>query len=186
MSIETIIDGVLDREGEAFTDDPNDAGGATRFGITQRTLSAYLGRPATVEEVKALTRETASVIYRKRYVIDPGFAAIAELSEVIGTELVDTGVNCGTGIAATFLQRMLNAFNQNGALYPDLKLDGDCGPTTRAAFRAYLAARHTEGETVLLVALNCLQGERYVELAEKSASQEKYVYGWLRARVTVR
>lgn len=186
MSIETIIDGLLEREGEAFTDDPNDRGHATKWGITQRTLSAFLGRPATVEEVKALPREGASVIYRKCYVIDPGFAGVAELSEVIATELVDTGVNCGQSVAATFLQRILNAFNQNGALYPNLKLDGDCGPTTRAALRAYLAARRTEGEMVLLVSLNGLQLERYIEIAEKDESQEKFVYGQVRARVVVR
>jgi hypothetical protein len=36
---------------------------------------------------------------------------------------------------------------------------------------------------VLLTAMNCLQGDRYIQIAEARPSQERFVYGWLRARV---
>lgn len=58
-------------------------------------------------------------------------------------------------------------------------------PRTLAALRAYLAKRGTEGETVLLKALNCLQGERYIDIAERRPKDEEFVYGWLRARVAL-
>jgi len=38
---------------------------------------------------------------------------------------------------------------------------------------------------VLLRALNCLQGERYIALAEGRPKDEAFIYGWLRTRVTL-
>jgi len=37
----------------------------------------------------------------------------------------------------------------------------------------------------LLKGLNALQGERYIELAEKRQANESFVYGWLRTRVGI-
>ena len=56
---------------------------------------------------------------------------------------------------------------------------------TLAALRTFLAHRGLEGETVLLKALNCLQGARYIELAEARPQNKSFVYGWLRERVAV-
>jgi len=44
-----------------------DAGGPTKYGVTQRTLSADLGRPASIEDVRSLTLARAEAIYRKSY-----------------------------------------------------------------------------------------------------------------------
>ena len=67
--------------------------------------------------------------------------------------------------------------------YPDLVVDGVVGPATIAALRAYLAKRGAEGERVLLVALNCTQGARYLEITETRQQNEDFLYGWLRERV---
>ena len=40
-----------------------------------------------------------------------------------------------------------------------------------------------EGEQVLVKALNCLQGERYIKLAEKRQKNESFVFGWLGTRI---
>jgi len=183
MSIDAIIDGVLDREGGEYTNDPSDSGGPTKWGITQAMLSKHLGRQASVLEVGALTREQARVIYLEMFVIAPGFDKIARMSMAIADELVDTGVNCGPAIAATMLQRCLNAFNLNGKKYRDIGVDGACGGRTLNALAAFLAWRGDEGEKVLLRGLNCLQGERYIADAEGRPKDELYVYGWLRSRV---
>lgn len=182
-AIDNIIDNVLAAEGEAFTNDPADSGGPTKWGVTQATLGSYLNRPATVADVQGLTRDVAAAVYRNRYVQAPGFGAVLELSEAVGAELVDTGVNCGPAVAAMFLQRCLNALNLNGTKYADIGVDGDCGPGTLSALRAFLAWRGHDGERVLLVALNCLQGERYIDLAERRPKDEAFVYGWLKQRV---
>jgi hypothetical protein len=51
--------------------------------------------------------------------------------------------------------------------------------------KAYLARRGPGGEVVLLKALNVLQGERYIEIAEKRPAAEDFVYGWLANRVAL-
>jgi lysozyme family protein len=180
-----IIDAILAREGGTFTDDANDSGGATRWGITQKTLSGYLGRPASVVEVAALTRAEAAAIYTAKYWKDPGFEQIAEISAALADELCDTGVNMGTAVSSVFLQRALNALNQGGTLYADIQPDGDCGPATLAALTKFLALRGPAGVQVLLKALNCLQGERYIWLAEKRQQNESFLFGWLQQRVSI-
>jgi lysozyme family protein len=184
-TINSIIEGVLDVEGEKFTNDPNDSGGPTKWGVTLAALSEYLGRPAIIAELQALTREQAHALYQRKYVEKPGYGQLVGISLPIAAELIDTGVNCGPAIATIFLQRCLNALNLNGTKYPDIPVDGECGPGSRAALSAYLSWRGSQGESVLLKALNCMQGERYIELAEKRAADEGFVYGWLKQRIAI-
>jgi lysozyme family protein len=180
MSIDSLIDGVIGREG-SFTNNPNDPGGATCWGITERVARAngYAG------PMNALPRDTAKEIYFGQYVRKPGFSAIMPLSERIAEEVVDTGVNMGPAVSAMMLQRALNALNGQAKYYPDIAVDGDVGPGTITALKAYLARRGPGGEVVLLKALNVLQGERYIEIAEKRQAAEDFVYGWLANRVAL-
>ncbi|EHR0972818.1 hypothetical protein KS967_004824, partial [Escherichia coli] len=110
---------------------------------------------------------------------------VAALSPDIAAELCDTGVNMGPTVASKMLQRWLNVFNLRGKLYPDMDADGRIGPRTLNALRAYLKNRGRDGELVLLTALNCTQGDRYLELAEKREANESFVYGWMKERVGV-
>src|SRR6185369_16555833 len=119
--------------------------------------NGYAGAMAT------MTRDQAKAIYRAKYWAKVGLYLIAPLSEKIAEELLDTGVNMGTGTAGIFLQRALNALNGQGKDYPDILVDGGIGPGTAAALKALLAKRGTTGEAVILKALNCLQGARYIE-----------------------
>lgn len=50
-----------------YVDHRKDPGGATNLGITIKTLSGWLGRPATKGDVKALTVDKVAPIYRKNY-----------------------------------------------------------------------------------------------------------------------
>lgn len=183
--VNKVIDEVLAKEGAAYTNRASDAGGPTKYGITQRTLSGFLGRPATPGDVQDLTEARAREIYWQLYVRDPGFVWLLELDAGIGAEVIDTGVNCGTQRAAEFLQRCLNVFNRQGRDYADIKVDGAVGPATVAALRAFLAKRGSDGAVQMLKALNCLQGAFYIGLAERRAFDEDNLYGWLRTRVVV-
>jgi hypothetical protein len=49
--------------------------------------------------------------------------------------------------------------------------------------RAYQALRGSSGGFVLLQALQALQGERYIELAENRPANEAFLYGWLANRI---
>ena len=52
--------------------------------------------------------------------------------------------------------------------YPDLTPDGRIGPATLAALDTFLTTRgRNNGNAVLLRALEALQGERYLRLAER-------------------
>lgn len=50
-----------------YADHPSDPGGATNFGITRATLAAWLDRPVSKEEVRALSRADVTAIYRALY-----------------------------------------------------------------------------------------------------------------------
>jgi lysozyme family protein len=61
--------------------------------------------------------------------------------------------------------------------------DGQAGPRTLAALDAFLETRgKQDGEAVLLRALEALQGERYLRLAERRPANEAFLYGWLANR----
>jgi lysozyme family protein len=50
-----------------WSDHAADPGGKTNWGITQATLGAYLRRPASAAEIRALTKEQAKAIYKKLF-----------------------------------------------------------------------------------------------------------------------
>lgn len=178
MSVDSLIDGVIGREG-AFVDNPNDPGGATRWGITERVAR----RRGYTGPMSALPRETAKQIYFDEYVVGPGFAAILPISNVIAEEVVDTGVNMGPAISSIFLQKALNTFNNQGRDYPDLKVDGDIGPATINALKALVAKRGQDGAIVMLRALNALQGEHYISIGANRPASEAFEFGWFMRRV---
>jgi lysozyme family protein len=176
--IEALIDELIEREG-GFVHHPADRGGPTRYGITEAVARAhgYGGAMAL------LPRDEAMAIYRRLFWLRPKFDDIAERSQALAAELFDTGANMGPAVASTFLQRMLTALNRNGQDYPDLVPDGRIGARTLAALDAFLATRGTSGEVVLLRAIEALQGERYLRLAERRPANEAFLYGWLANRI---
>jgi lysozyme family protein len=175
VTIDDIIEQVVLPNEGGYVNDSRDAGGATNFGITEAVArqNGYTG------PMRDMPRSFAVEVYRRRYADAPGFTAIGAISMPVARELIDTGVNMGPKVAATFLQRALNGLNRNGQDYADITVDGDAGPATRAALSAYLAKRGPEGEKRLLALLNAEQGERYLSLAEGRAANEAFLYGWL-------
>lgn len=179
FSVDALIDALIEREG-GFSNHPADKGGPTCFGISEAVARAhgYMGA------MPNLPREEAATIYRRLYWLRPRFDQVAARSSRIAAELFDTGVNMGPAVAVTFLQRALTALNRGGEDYPDLTPDGRIGPMTLFALDAFLASRgKISGETVLLRALEALQGERYLRLAERRPANEAFLYGWLANRI---
>lgn len=163
MDVDALVEALIAREG-GYVANADDRGGPTCFGITEAVARAngYSG------PMRQLPREEAAAIYRRLYWLRPRFDEVAKRSPRIAAELFDTGANMGPAVAITFLQRALTALNRNGKDYPDLVPDGRIGPQTLGALDAFLALRgKTAGETVLLRALEALQGERYLRLAER-------------------
>jgi lysozyme family protein len=179
VNVDDLIDALIDREG-GYVDNPADKGGPTCFGITEAVARAH----GYAGSMRSMPREEAVAIYRRLYWQRPRLDEIATRSERIAAELFDTGVNMGPAVAITFLQRALTALNRNAKDYPDLTPDGRVGPATLAALDTFLRVRGKgSGETVLLRALEALQGERYLRLAERRPANEAFLYGWLANRI---
>lgn len=172
-----IIDNILAAEG-GYVNDASDSGGETNFGITAAVARQF----GYAGGMRHLTRATAFGIYSQLYWDKVKADDLLALSHAVCEEVVDTGVNMGTGRAGKFLQRSLNVLNNRASLYHDLTVDGAIGPATIIALRAYLDSR---SEQALVKALNCLQGAYYITLAERREKDERFVYGWLKNRVTL-
>ena len=173
-----VIVPIIDREG-GYVDRPTDRGGPTNWGITEATARRHGYRG----HMRDLPREVALHIYAVEYWEGPNFDGVAQISVPIAAELTDTGINMGVFVAAGFLQRALNIFNNRGRLYADLRADGRIGPKTLTALETYLKRRGEDAKAVMVTALNSFQGERYAAIAENDVSQEDFAYGWFRARV---
>ncbi len=178
VDIAASIDALIAREG-GYVHHPADKGGPTNWGITEHVARAN-GWTGAMRE---LPRADAVRIYRRLYWEEPGFDAAADISATLAIELFDTGVNMGSAVATGFLQRALNALNRTGRDYPDLTIDRRIGPATLAALRAFLAARGKAGETVLLKAIEALQGAHYIAITESRPANEAFLFGWIANRI---
>lgn len=177
---EVIEKDLLPKEGK-YSNNPHDSGGETMWGITLATArrNGYTG------PMRLMPKQVAVEIYKKEFWVKPDFDKIAALSKRVAMEVFDTGVNCGPKRASEFLQRALNSLNRQGKDYADITVDGDVGPATLRALQAFLRLRKLEGEVVLLKILNVLQGAFYIELAERRAKDEEFIFGWFRTRIEI-
>jgi lysozyme family protein len=176
--IDQLIDEVIGREG-GYSNHPADRGGATRWGVTEAVARAHGYRG----DMRSFPREDAIEIYRRLYWIKPGFDQVATRAPKVAAELFDTGVNMGPGTATGFLKRTLNALNRGEVDYDDIGSAPIIDSATLAALDAFMAKRGRAGEAILLKALEALQGERYLRLAETRPANEAFLYGWLANRI---
>jgi lysozyme family protein len=185
--IVAIIDDILKKEGAAYTNNPLDRGGPTKYGITLKTMQGI--RPgATATDVQNLTEDAARRIYYDLYVVKPGFVHVAAQMPQLGAKMVDAGVNVGPGRASRWLQTALNSFNRSYLStpdYPEVTVDGAIGPATINALHTFAALRgFARAERVLVRAVNAQQGVHYLNLGAQNPSQESFMLGWFDARIS--
>ncbi len=162
-----MIDDVLRREG-GFVRHPHDRGGPTNFGVTQRTLSAVRGRPATPADVAALTRCEAHRIYRAHFYDAP---KLERLPASVRSICFDAAVHHGPAQAIRFVQHVCNA-----AGFGPLDVDGVLGAKTAASAASADAAMGGLFPQALI-------DERRIfirRLVNADPSQEVFLDGWLR------
>ncbi len=164
-NFEWAMNQILSVEG-GFSNDPLDRGGITNFGITQSLMSSYLGRTATIEDMKALTPEKAAEIYCRFFwdpmlldqVKDPRIAYI----------LFDQAVNRGVRVAVKNMQETLN----KNLKTPDILEDGMMGPRT-------ITILNDQDPTELgLWYIERCQAA-YARVVEYNQSQSRFLRGWL-------
>ncbi|MDO5657397.1 MAG: holin-associated N-acetylmuramidase [Paracoccus sp. (in: a-proteobacteria)] len=138
MNVDQIAAEIVAREG-GFVNDPDDPGGATKYGVTigtMRRLGLDLNRDGRIDvaDVRALTRAQAVDIYKEHYYRRP---RIDRMPEPLQASMFDMYVNAGAN-AVKILQRMISAMG-----FPCAD-DGVIGPQTIAAAgaAARAAPRH--------------------------------------------
>jgi lysozyme family protein len=164
QTVQEIAKDIVAREG-GFVDDPDDPGGATKFGVTIHTMQR-LGIDLTGDErvdradVKALGREQAVEIFTEHYFIRPG---VNQLPEVLQPSVFDMMVNAGSN-AVKVLQRLLTDMG-----FP-CSPDGAIGPQTiTAAQRAYEAAPGHLADAYAIARRNY-----YYRIADARPASRKY------------
>lgn len=172
------FDQLLGIEG-GYSDRASDRGGKTQWGITE----AVARRNGYTGPMDALPVTMAKDIYRHEYWDALALDDVAALSVRVADDLFDCAVNCGQGRAALWFQRALNIFNRQGQDYQDIREDGQIGSNTIAAFRALLAKRRKDGETVMLRAIKCLKGAHYIDIGTSRPANEDFEFGWFLNRV---
>lgn len=180
---DSIVDETIGDEG-GYSDNPNDSGKATKYGITLNTAQAYkkilISRYNWDGDMKSLTEEMAKYIYRQEFWLHINGDALVTVSPLIAAQMFDMAVNMGPPAAVTYLQRLLNAFNDKQTLYKDLVPDGIFGAVTLEALRTLVLVRtHNEPIKVILTGLLGSQTTHYRDLVEKREKDEEFFYGWL-------
>ena len=171
------LDHLIGIEG-GFVDDPADSGGATRWGITEAVAREEGHRGP----MSRLPRPTAEAIYVRRYWGRMRLDDVARIAQLTAVELFESGVNCGTHRAATWLQVALNALNNRAERWPDIAEDGGVGRGTLAALTA--CTRDTpDADKLLATIINVQQGAHYIELTRRREKDERFLRGWFSNRV---
>lgn len=176
-SVEAIADEIIAREG-GYVNDPDDPGGATKYGVTigtMRRLKLDLTGDGRVDagDVRLLTRRQARDIFVRDYFERPG---IARLPESLQASVFDMYVNAGSN-AVRILQRLLRDFGHR------IAVDGIIGPRTAAAAEA--AARAAPDH--IADAYGIARRNYYYRLADRRPASRKYARrrdggkgGWIR------
>ncbi|MDQ2088533.1 holin-associated N-acetylmuramidase [Marimonas arenosa] len=176
-SVRDIAKEIVAREG-GFVNDPDDPGGATKYGVTvhtMRRLGLDLDRDGAVgiRDVQALSRAQAVDIFVDHYFYRP---RIDRLPKALQASVFDMYVNAGAN-AVKILQRLLRQMRF------EVAVDGAIGPITEAA--ALAAARAAPDH--IADAYGIARRNYYFRLADRRPASRKYARsrsggkgGWIR------
>ncbi|WP_432816955.1 holin-associated N-acetylmuramidase [Sulfitobacter sp. JB4-11] len=163
-TVREIATEIVTREG-GYVNDPDDPGGATKYGVTIHTMRR-LGLDLTGDgrvdgrDVRKLSRAQAIDIFIRHYFEKPG---IATLPKALQASVFDMYVNAGAN-AVKILQRLLTDMGFT------LKADGKLGPQTAKA-----ADDAMQTEPALVVdAYGIARRNYYFRLADKRKASRKY------------
>ncbi len=149
---------LLEHEGSAYVQHPDDRGGPTKFGLSRRAYPQL--------DIAALAKEQALEIYRRDY----WDARWERLPQILATKFLDLVVQFGRDGGVRLIQTALCDLGRQ------VEVDGRYGAQT------HLAVTLVE-PLALLRQLRARQAERYVEIVLATPSQRALLIGWLRRAV---
>ena len=156
---ERIFDYLLRVEG-GYSDDKNDKGGKTKYGITEEEAREF-GYKGNMQD---LTKDFAKNIYLKKYYLGNKLDKV--VNDKVALSICDWAVNSGRN-GSKNVQVALNQINGS-----DLVVDGIIGNKTLEVLNA------TDPEKFLEVYHN-LQRIYYKGKVEADRTQERFLTGWL-------
>ena len=164
QTVHQIATEIVAREG-GYVNDPDDPGGATKYGVTihtMRRLGLDLTRDGriSVADVQALTRTQAVDIFITHYFERP---QVVKLPETLHATVFDMYVNAGAN-AVRILQRLLVEMGNI------VVVDGGIGPQTVAAAQVAYAAAPDH----LADAYGIARRNYYYALADARPASRKY------------
>ena len=148
---EKFIAVVLKSEG-GYTNDPDDLGGETRYGITKRR---YPG-----EDIKNLTLQRAKELYHQDFFLPLNLQYIHD--DLLALHIFDMAVNAGRQVAVKLLQELLRG----------VEVDGSLGPITG------MAVANASADTNMVEAYKAKRIERYY-LVSTWRNNQKFLKGWV-------
>ncbi|MDK1290097.1 glycoside hydrolase family 108 protein [Pseudoalteromonas umbrosa] len=151
---EQVFEVLLEFEGY-MSDDKHDAGGLTKYGISQRAYPSL--------DIANLTIDDAKRIYYTDYFLK---AKCDQLPTELACHVFDTAVNMGVSRAIRFMQRAIKT-----------TADGIFGKGSRAALQQALSNR---GETNIALDYLSYRSVFYSRIVQRNQTQQKYLRGWLR------
>jgi lysozyme family protein len=168
MTIEEIVRWVIvNFEGNLYTDDPVDAGGATKYGITLRTLQYYRRKVSgdmmlvvTKVDVRDLTLDEAVACGVEVFAVEPKIDQLLDWRVQLG--VYDYGFHSGQGRAVQALQAALG-----------IGQDGLIGPGTIRAEANWVGDQRLLALQVLTSREEFMQG-----VMETRLTQRKWMLGW--------
>ena len=172
-AVATILAAVVALEG-GYVDHPNDPGGATNWGITERVArqNGFTG------EMRNLTKGQAKDIYERQYVARPGFLPLVEIDPAVAEEVVDTGVNMGPARPTRFFRQAVNEVCRT-SLPVASTLDG-------VAVKAWADCRANLGPRACVRMLDSLdrqQRAEYDRLVRINPKLKVFHRGWVNHRI---
>lgn len=148
---------------KGYVNNPRDRGGPTKYGVTQATLSKWIRRPASIDDVKNLKLDTAHEIFKAWYW---DAMSLDGVKGPIDACMFDIGIVSGISIPPKFAQSICNAHGSH------LIEDGHLGPKSLEAINAMDTA-------VFIRDFSVKTENRFRAIVAHRPSQMVFLKGWL-------
>lgn len=143
---------LINEGGATITNDPNDRGGLTKYGISQQSYPNV--------DIRNLTEEEAKNIYKRDYWDKVQGDSIQ--SQKVAENIFDTAVNMGSKTASRLVQLALEVE----------PVDGIIGNIT-------LGVLNKAEPEIFIAEYTLAKIARYAHICNRNSSQRKYLLGWV-------
>lgn len=162
---------ILKDEGSAYTNNPNDRGGPTKWGVTKKTYETFFNKQVPDSEIEEMPAFVAKQIYTAEYWLKLSCDLISD--DAFACAIFDSGVLYGVRTIALIFQRSL--FSRGVAI----KLDGKFGDTSARLLNELLGGPVPNARALLMNTVQSLLLERINEIISKTPREAEFRKGWV-------